>query len=70
MCLLFQDLTQMSESEVTKQHCREPKMYEKELIHYRCRLRQAQSIFNHFNNAADLLHQGGKLKRDPYQQDK
>lgn len=40
-------------------------MYKKQLIHYRCSLGQAQSIFNHFNNAADLLHQGGKLKRDP-----
>lgn len=65
MCLLFQDLAQMSESDMTKQHCREPKMYKKQLIHYRCTLGQAQSIFNHFNNAADLLHQGEKLKRDP-----
>jgi len=45
-------------------------MYKKQLIHYRCNLGQAQSIFNHFNNAADLLHQGGKKKRDPSQQAK
>lgn len=70
MCLLFQDLAQISESDTTKQHCREPKMYKKKLIHYRCRVRQAQSIFNHFKNAADLLHQGGKLKRDLSQQAK